>query len=265
MHTKSDHLKSAVLVFATLAGLSGQLSAAPVAREEPQLAGDAAQEHSRQAALETAASIDSESQAQARSQSLGLASPEAPRRPEPAPVATAQAAPKTAAAQPGAPAATNLATDIHNSVKEGVRPVYEQLVETGAVDAWHELKADLGLDKNRWGKDGDGDTPAKPPGQWDPAGQDPAQPPKTVAQVQMERELATHMREKLVDQLTPWAIGLLVLYGLGHLGKILYDYLRWKSVRRSERRIARAQRHASRRARSSGDSGRSKVRHENSS
>lgn len=153
-------------------------------------------------------------------------------------------------APPGTTAAPGTNTSIHSAIKESVRPVYDQLVESGAVEALHHLKTDLGLDKNQW-SDQDKAAPAKGPGQWDaPATQDPG-PPKTAAQAQLDRETASLMREKLIDQVTPWLIGLVVLYVVGYLVKLLYNFIRWKSAKRTERRIARAQRHASRRSRGS--------------
>jgi len=157
--------------------------------------------------------------------------------------ATAQAAGKI---EPTADAS------IHSAIKETVRPVYDQLVESGAVEALHDLKADLGLNKEQWSEEQKANTPGKGAGQWDaPAAQEPAPPPRTAAQAQLDREMATLMREKLIDQVTPWVVGLVVLYVVGYLGKLLYGYIRWKSAKRNERRIARAQRHTSRRVRSS--------------
>ncbi len=146
---------------------------------------------------------------------------------------------------------TNADPSIHSVIKEGVRPVYEQLVESGAVETWHELKADLGLNKNQWSEEQKTGAPGKAPGQWDaPGAQDPAQPPRTAAQAQLDREMATLMREKLIDQITPWVIGLVVLYVAGYLAKLLYGYVRWRSGKRNERRIARAKRRGARRSRS---------------
>lgn len=170
--------------------------------------------------------------------------------PEPGKPADRTLPPPPAQALPERPD-TNAAPSIHSVIKEGVRPVYEQLVESGAVETWHELKADLGLNKNQWSEEQKTGAPGKGPGQWDaPGAQDPAQPPRTAAQAQLDREMATLMREKLIDQITPWVIGLVVLYVVGYLAKLLYGYVRWKSGKRNERRIARAKRHGARRSRS---------------
>ena len=150
---------------------------------------------------------------------------------------------------------------IHQAVKESVRPAYNQLVESGVIDTWHDVKASLGLEKNHWNERDSAEGTAKAPTQWDASGGTSpysAQPPRTAAQEQMDRELAAMMREKLIDQVTPWLIGLVGLYIVGYLIKQGVSYVRWKTARRSERRIARAQRHGSRRVRSGSRSDRTR-------
>jgi len=173
-------------------------------------------------------------------------------RPQPPPVGTALLErPGAPNALPQGKAEPNADLSIHDAIKESVRPLHEQLVESGAVEALHDLKADLGLNKDQWSEEQKANAPGKGPGQWDAAAaREPAEPPRTAAQAQLDREMATLMREKLIDQITPWLIGLVVLYAVGYLAKLLYGYVRWKSAKRSERRIARAQRHTSRRIRS---------------
>jgi len=145
-------------------------------------------------------------------------------------------------------AVQSLGRDIHDSIKETVRPMYEQLVESGAVEALHDAKESLGLNKNQWNEQGQANGPPKAAGQWDTP--DAGQPPRTAAQAQMDRELGAMMREKLIDQVTPWAIGLVVLYAVGYLIKLIYSYVRWKAARRSAQRISRAKRHAAHQSRS---------------
>lgn len=155
-------------------------------------------------------------------------------------------------AQPAAVASSQPSPgqDLRNNIKESVRPVYDQLLESGAVEALHDVKESLGLDKDAWS---DPDRPAgaaKASNPWSPPGGD--LPPRTAAQAQMDRELAGMMREKLIDQLTPWVVGLLGLYLLGFVIKLLLGYVRWKSARRNERIIQRAKRQAAHRSHSSG-------------
>ncbi|MCW2310806.1 hypothetical protein [Rhodoferax antarcticus] len=161
---------------------------------------------------------------------------------------------RTGATPTASPGQTHTPADVsvHSAIKEGVRPVFEKLVESGAVQALHELKSDLGLNKNQWREQDKPDPSVKGPGRWDaPGGQDPAQPPRSAAQAQLDREMASMMREKLIDQITPWLFGLAALLGVGYLARLLYGYVLWKSAKRSKRRSARAQRHALRRTRSS--------------
>lgn len=175
------------------------------------------------------------------------AGPVMPQRPGAAPIATQGSTQNTVQADAD--------VSIHSAIKEGVRPVYEQLVESGVVDALHGLKADLGLNKQEWSEKEKPDPSVKGPGQWDaPSGQDPAQPPRTAAQAELDKEMARMMREKLIDQIAPWALGLVLLFGVGYLVKLLYRYVIFRSAKRSERQIARTRRHASRRSRSSSHS-----------
>lgn len=168
------------------------------------------------------------------------ADPLMPARPDAAPIA-AQAQPKTTAE-----------LSIHSVIKESVRPAYDQLVEFGAVDALHELKADLGLNNNQWTDQQKANAAADSSRRWESSsGQGPAQPARTAAQAQLDREMASTMREKLIDQITPWLIGAVVLYAIGYLAKLLHRYMRWRSAKRNQRRSARSQRRASRGTRSS--------------
>ncbi len=157
-------------------------------------------------------------------------------------------APQNSMAAPsGASPGPDLAADIRSTVKESVRPLHDQLVASGAVDAWKELKTDLGLDTGKWDTDGTPGANPMAPGR-EPSGspgwRDAAQPPKTAAQAQADRELASHMLEKLVDEVKPWAISLLGLYLLGYLIKAGIGHSQRKSIRRRERETARVLRRA---------------------
>ncbi|MDR3372015.1 hypothetical protein [Rhodoferax sp.] len=159
--------------------------------------------------------------------------------------------PRAPALQNSADAEPDLSKSIHEAIKESVRPAYNQLVESGVIETWHDVKASLGLGKNQWSDRDSAEGAAKTPSQWNSSGDAspyPVQPPRTAAQAQMDRELAAMMREKLIDQVTPWLIGLVVLYIVGYLIKLVVHYFRWKSAQR----IARAQRQALRRTRTGG-------------
>lgn len=157
-------------------------------------------------------------------------------------------APQNSMAAPsGVSPGPDLAADIRSTVKESVRPLHDQLVESGAVDAWKELKTDIGLDKGKWDNDGTPGANPMAPGREpseSPGWKDAAQPPKTAAQAQVDRELASHMLEKLIDEVKPWAISLLGLYLLGYLIKAGIGHSQRKSIRRRERETARVLRRA---------------------
>ena len=162
-----------------------------------------------------------------------------------------KAAQNSTSAPSGVNPGPDLAAEIRSTVKEGVRPLHDQLVASGAVDAWKDLKADFGLDKGKWDTDGTpgvhpmvpGREPSESPG-W----KDAAQPPKTAAQVQADRELASHMLEKLIDEVKPWALSLLALYILGYLIKAGIGHSQRRSIRRQERETRRVLRRASSKA-----------------
>lgn len=170
-----------------------------------------------------------------------------------------------AAIKPTAPRATrierppsarpepDLAADIRSTVKESVRPLRDQLLESGALEAWNDLKNDLGLSKNKWGNEGNTDAAPTAPGRLDTSHsaswQDPTNRPRTAAQAEVDREMAALMMEKLIDEVKPWVFSLVGLYLLGYLIKAGYDYSKRKSIRRRERETALALRRAARKGR----------------
>jgi hypothetical protein len=188
----------------------------------------------------------------------GLTANPAQGRPAPterttAPAAPTKAAPATSPAPlPNAKPDPSLGAEIRSTVKESVRPLHDQMVESGAVDAWKELKADLGLGKSEWNEEGANAGNPKTAGPLDGpnAGrwQEPQQRPKTAAQTQMDQELASHMLEKLIDEVKPWALSLLALYILGYLIKAGIGHSQRRSIRRQERETRRVLRRASSKA-----------------
>jgi hypothetical protein len=155
-----------------------------------------------------------------------------------------ESAPAAAAAQP------SLAKDLHDSIKEAVRPVYDGLLESGAIESLHDVKEGLGLDKDPWNDPNKADGQPKASAQWDSPSVNGS--PRTAAQAQMDRELAGMMRAKLIDQLTPWLMGLAGLFIGGYLIKLLFGFIRWKSARRNAQLIQRSRRHAARRSHGTG-------------
>lgn len=150
------------------------------------------------------------------------------------------------------PALTATAADtepsLHSTLKEAVRPVYNELQEAGVIDTLRELKSDLGLGKNTWDHAPNADTPVNttpsadaPPPAWD----DPATRPKSAAQARLDREYEAYVLEQLIDDIKPWVLGAIGIYLLAQLIKMSVNFIQWKAARRRERRLARAKRHRS--------------------
>lgn len=137
---------------------------------------------------------------------------------------------------------------LHKAIKEAVRPVYNELVESGALETWHDVKESLGLSSHNWDRAVDEDAirmPQRTPMVNAPAWQDPAQPVKSAAQAQLDREYDAYLLRQLIDELKPWALGLVGLYALGYLTKLVFKLMQWKVARRRERRAQHARHHAS--------------------
>ncbi|NCP39698.1 MAG: hypothetical protein GW848_04230 [Rhodoferax sp.] len=148
----------------------------------------------------------------------------------------------------GTPAPDNSAP-LHNVIKESVRPVYNELVESGALETWRDVKETLGLSKKNWGRhDADGEVNAlqRPHAANTPGWQDPAMPPKSAAQAQLDREYDAYLLRQLIDDIKPWALGLIGLYALGYLAKLIFNFMQWKAARRREHRAQRARHRSSR-------------------
>jgi len=160
---------------------------------------------------------------------------------------------------PGAVPQDNPPPTLHSTLKETVRPLYNELEESGALQTWREVKADLGLQARPWEhepppernlSDASADPTAAPT--WN----DPARPPLSAAQERLNREYEAYVLQELIDEIKPWAIGALALYAVGYVIKRLFDFLQWNAARRRERRAKRHHRHHRRSHRSpSGDGG----------
>lgn len=239
MHVRlGDRQSAAILAMSLLGvwGLSGTVSAEPVTFQDTE-----------QAAVGTAGPVESILDTSKLLMDDLTGQNKAVQRPSPVRPAPATSAAALPSAKPNP--SPSLGAEIRSSVKESVRPLHDQLVESGAVDAWKELKADLGLGKGDWREE---DTSAGNPKAAAPSDgpnaarwQEPEHRPKTAAQAQMDRELATHMLEKLIDEVKPWAISLLALYLLGYLIKAGIGHSQRRSIRRRERETRRALRRAS--------------------
>lgn len=247
--SRSSQLAVLALAAAFLCGLSAPAGAGPVVLQDTKTPANTVVDTSELETLEHDDNIpnwdkppvpSSPTKASSKPGDVALALALAPAS---APVKPARSA------QPPAVATSeelSLSQDLRNNVKESVRPVYNQLLESGAIEALHDVKESLGLNKDAWSDQDPSASTAKASSPWEaPNG---GAPPRTAAQAQMDRELADMMHERLIDQLTPWVAGLLGLYLLGVVIKLLFGYVRWKSARRNEQIIKRAKRQTAHRS-----------------
>lgn len=248
MHKTSYHLPQLALVAAALWSLATPVGAGPIVAQDPKQPADAVVDTSKLVPDDDIPNWD-----KPLPPSGTTPGPAKPANPPTPPAANQAARPTKPEAAP-APTATaeqpGVGANLRNSLKETVRPVYDQLVESGAIDTVHSVKEGLGLDKNQWRAPSESLGEPKATGQWDTP--EAAHPAKTAAQAQMDRELAGMMRERLIDQVTPWVAGLVGLYLLGYFIKLLMGYVRWKTARRNARLAQQAKRHAARRSHRTG-------------
>ena len=258
MHLKARHHSLAILMAIGLTGaffMGGRVSAEPVGLQDAtqEMTGivDPSESTLEQAALtaDRVGGAGPTTQAAGAAQG-GLARADRARNPVLETPQTKAAPQNSTAAPSGISPSKHLVTEIGSTVKETVHPLRHQWVESGAVEVWKDLKANLGLDKSKWDTDGpSGANQMKPgrDGSESPGWTDAAQPLKTAAQAQVDHELATHMMEKLIDEIKPWAVSLLGLYLIGYMIKALLEHMQTKSIRRRKRETARALRRATKR------------------
>jgi hypothetical protein len=144
------------------------------------------------------------------------------------------------------------ARELASAVLDAVRPLYEGLVESGMVDMFISLEAELGLSYGQffgeilfgdyWQNGGLGAQPDSVT--WAGPGNraDPFNHPNASAEVAKEERNAAILLSQLIDEIKPWALSLVALYLLGHLVKLALDYSRWKKARRRKRMTMRARR-----------------------
>lgn len=139
-------------------------------------------------------------------------------------------------------------TALRSSIKEAVRPIYNELAESGALDTWRDAKETLGLGHKGWERPGTEDTvnAREPESVHKPLWQDTTRPPKSDAQVQLDREYDAYLLRQLIDDLKPWVLGLIGLYALGYLTKLTFKFFQWKTARRRERQAQRVRHRSSR-------------------
>lgn len=265
MHFALGHHTRAAMTAISLLGMLwpvGQASAAPVAQQDAtaQMAGVV---DVPEVALDSAAfSVDDGDGLQGAAIQASGTTPERVTRIERAPKPASQTVPTKLESQnpvahhPSTSTHTkpDLSAEIRSTLKESVRPLHDQLVESGALEAWSDLKADLGLSKHKWGNASASEGDPNLPGRLDPsqsaAWQDPANRPKTGPPTEVDRELAAQMLEKLIDEIKPWVLSLGGLYLLGYLIKAGYDRSQRKAIRRHQHETALVRRRSTRKAKS---------------
>ena len=165
-----------------------------------------------------------------------------------------QTLPTAPAPQTSARVDLDVAAELRSSLKESIRPLHDQVMGFGALETWKDLKIDLGLSQAKEHDEGVNITHPRLSGQWEAfnstPGRDPGSRPMTAAQAEVDREQAAHLLAKLIDEIKPWAFSLFGLYLLGYLIKTGYDHAQQRSIRRRERKTARAKRRLARKAQS---------------
>lgn len=140
------------------------------------------------------------------------------------------------------------AVEPRNAVKEALRPLYDELSNSDAAQVVRGLQSELSMGKEQVLSSADATLSTRPEGAnpplesagWD--GQGYREAPRTAAQVERDKVLASVLMEQLIDQVMPWAIGLLALYALFYLTKLTVAYGRLRSQRRREIRVRRSSR-----------------------
>jgi hypothetical protein len=166
--------------------------------------------------------------------------------------------PFSAPVQPGMPPAAGESSPdkirgLSHTIKEAVRPTYEEAVNSGVVDAIRSVmgsKPDQQTGFNS-GRSGERDPThlATEARTWDgPNGSTQALSPEQKVADRIRAEI---LLMALIEEITPWALSIAALYGLYHLWRFGRAYLRRKAGRhrrrhrggRSSSRSSRSHRH----------------------
>lgn len=190
--------------------------------------------------------VEPKDSAGAAAQGAPAASP-AQQRPERARAQTLLPTPQNFSQQANVPAARDDPSwnqELRGNLKETVRPTYNEL-----KDSLHSLQAELGLDaapsqqESLWGgSPAAGHTADASTNPWEnPSGRTPSlEPPRSAAQIENDKIMASFMVTKLIDEVKPWALGLFALYVVGYLVKWLLAYSQFKATRKVKRQTERA-------------------------
>lgn len=154
--------------------------------------------------------------------------------------------PRTAPRPVADPARPESDREVDRAVKDAVRPIVDELSRSSVVEAARNLKSELGLRSDRPGVPVDGADPLEADGSENDsareqritnAGNRPVAEARyqTADQAKGERLLAQAMMEQLIQDVKPWAFGLVGLYVLGYFLKLALDYHHWKVTRGDKR------------------------------
>lgn len=114
---------------------------------------------------------------------------------------------------------------IGSTVKEAVRPIRDELSQSGVIQSLREFDSDLGGGNRRRenaGQNSVGYSSGNPL---------PVAPAKSAQQIKREQQAASGMLDQLIREATPWAAGLMGLLALGFAAKLWMDWLHAKAAR----------------------------------
>jgi hypothetical protein len=147
--------------------------------------------------------------------------------------------------------------DVTQALKASVKPVYDDLSKTGINEAVRNLKADLkaelASDKEHLadagptgeGSASEGGKPVKDGGgsaeaggaAWQASVADAGLPQRSAAQIKQDQIVAAAFKERLIEEIKPWALGAVVLLVLALVARFVMGYLRKLEQRRQRRRF----------------------------
>lgn len=134
--------------------------------------------------------------------------------------------------------------EFSSAIKEAVRPAYQDIADSGFVEAIRSIESDLGLSNKRTfgaesGADAEnsGSEPHRESAGWATPGNNAATSsrPRSAEEIARDQIMAKVMLKELVEEVKPWLFALVGLYALGYSVKLLLDYRRWKMTRRRKR------------------------------
>lgn len=144
-----------------------------------------------------------------------------------------------------------LSSDLHDAIKDVLRPLHRELAESDLGIALSGLRAGIDLKFDHIFGDAetvqdttDATQNRSASASWNGQNSqyDNSESAPTSGQTERDKILASVMLQKLIDDVKPWLFGLAVAYALGYLVKIVIAYAKYRSTRR-HRRGQRHQRH----------------------